>query len=415
MPPVTPGGGRGRAAPTRRVPGVLAVDTDVEVLEAIFSSLGGQGCHVRGATSVDEALDALTASSFDLVLLDRDLERASDGRLLAELSRYPAQTVSLIILAGPFPGATVEALRRGAYDCLVKPLEPDLLRLTVARAIERTTLARTTRELVEELEIANVDLKTAGQELQRRVDYATRDLRAKVDELDRVRMELEDARRQRDNYIHIVAHELSGPLTAVEGYAEILGDACAPREVQPRASAVIRAETRRMARLVEDLAGAATSADSLSLDMARCDLVDVVSQQVELARVLSSVHSVMAALPRERMLVWCDRDRLGQVVFNLLSNALKYADGGDVQVSVTADEQCVRVRVADSGPGIPPDKIEAIFEPRVRLVANGPDQPGGSGLGLYVARRIAEAHRGSLRAESSPSGATFLLTLPLAV
>lgn len=414
MLPMTPGGERGRAAPTHRVPGVLAIHPENQVLEMVLNTLGSQGYDVRTAASLQEGLAALAASNFDLVLVDRDLERASNGRLVVELSRYPAQTVSLIILTSPEPGVTVEALRRGAYDCLVKPFEPDLLRVTVARAVERTTLARTTRELVEELEVANLELRMAGQELHRRIDEATRDLVVKVEELNRVRLELEEARRQRDDYIHVVAHELAGPLTAVEGYAEILGDRRSVRRAHPRASAVIRAETRRMARLVEDLAGTAQSADSLSLDLGRCDLVDIVSEQIELARVLSSAHSVTAALPRERVPVWCDRDRIGQVVFNLLSNALKYSAGGEVRVAVTADEHSARVSVADSGPGIPPDQTDAIFELRVRLVGSGPDQPGGSGLGLYVARQIARAHRGNLHAESSSEGATFHLSLPLA-
>ena len=82
--------------------------------------------------------------------------------------------------------------------------------------------------------------------------------------------------------------------------------------------------------------------------------------------------------------------------------------------TLTADQQLARVSVIDAGRGIPSDQLEAIFEPHVRLVTDGPDQPPGSGLGLYVARRIAQAHRGSLRAESNGSGATFILSLPLA-
>jgi signal transduction histidine kinase len=407
MPPKTPGGGCWRAVASRREPAVLAIDPHSEVLEAIVCSLGGQGYRLAFATSIDEAVYALQASSFEVVLVDQAMERASQGRLFAEISRYPPQTISMIMLARPHPDATLNALRRGAYDCVIKPFEPDLLQVTVARAIERTALARTTRELVEELEAAN-------EHLQRRIDDATHDLRAKVDELDRVRLELEAARRQRDEFIRVIAHELAGPLTAVEGYAEILCDRHMPRDVQPRASAVIRAETRRMARLVEDLTESAESPDTPSLDLGRCDLVELVGEQLELARALSLRHSLSAELPHREVLVWCDRDRLGQVVFNLLSNALKYSDGGEVHVSLTADSQFARVSVVDAGRGIPPEQLETIFEPHVRLVADGPGQPCGSGLGLYVARRLAEAHRGSLRAESNGTGAKFILTLPLA-
>src|SRR5438132_14302418 len=151
MPPKTSGGGRWRTVNLRREPGVLAIDTQFEALEAVVASLGGQGYRLSFATRIDEAVWGLQTSSFDVVLADEDLERSSEGRLFAEISRYPPQTISLIMLARPHPEATLNELRRGASDCAAKPIQRDLLRVTVARAIERTTLARTTRELVEGL------------------------------------------------------------------------------------------------------------------------------------------------------------------------------------------------------------------------------------------------------------------------
>jgi signal transduction histidine kinase len=397
----------------RRVPGVLAVDNDPSSLRTIAASLGRYGYRVSAADSIDEALRCLERSTFDCVLVDQELELASEGRLLAQLSRYPAQTVSLIVLTRPRVSSAVDALRRGAYDYLSKPVDPDLLRVTIARAIERATLARTTRELLEEVEAANAELRAAGQQLQRRVEEATRDLRAKVEELDRARDELETARRQRDEFIRVIAHELGGPLTAVEGYATMLCEDDLPEELRRRAAAVIRSETRRMARLVDDLASPAHSPDELDLKLTWCDLVEVVLEQVELARALSPDHPILVDMPSGGILARCDRDRVGQVVFNLLSNALKYSRSGDIRVRVRVKRRNAQVSVIDSGPGIPPDRLEAIFEPHVRLVQPGEGQPRGSGLGLYVAREIAEAHGGDLRAESNGSGASFTLSLPL--
>src|SRR5437660_3656847 len=190
------------------MPAVLAVDTAPATLDAVVAGLGTQGYELTIATTVTEGLRSLRAGTFDCVLLDEELEQRSRGRLSAELSRYPAETVSLIILGRGPETSRLRALRRGAFDCIAKPFEPDLLRLTVGRAIERISLARTTRELLEELDTANSELRFSLQQLQIRVEEATRDLRAKVEALDRARQELEEARRQRDEFIHVIAHEL---------------------------------------------------------------------------------------------------------------------------------------------------------------------------------------------------------------
>jgi signal transduction histidine kinase len=394
------------------MPAVLAVDPAREVLETVVNSLSDQGYDLCIARTIEEALGSLRTTTFDCVLIDADLEQSSDGHFRGELSRYPAETVAVIILGGGGGQSRLQALRRGAFDCIAKPFEPDLLRLMVARAIERTSLARTMRELLDELETANAELSAAREHLQRRVEEATLDLRAKVDELNRARQELEDARRQRDEFIHVIVHELSGPLTAVEGYAELLGEQSAASQVARRAAAVIRAEARRMGRLVQDLARSTEIADELTLELGTCDLVELVEEQVELARALSPGQVILTDVPSSTLETRCDRIRIGQVVFNLLSNAVKYSAGRDIRVRLRADGATAEVRVTDRGPGIPGDWLETIFEPRVRLIEPGAGQPSGSGLGLYVARRLAEAHGGSLHAECDGPGATFVLRLP---
>jgi signal transduction histidine kinase len=398
------------------MPAVLAVDPEPELLGTVVSSLNDQGYALSSARTVEEALGSLRTTTFDCVLVDEDLEQSADGQLRGELSRYPAGTVAVIVLARGGGQSRLRALQRGAFDCIAKPFEPDLLRLMVARAIERTSLARTLRELLDELEMANAELRASREHLQRRVEEATLDLRAKVDELDRARRQLEDARRQRDEFIHVIAHELSGPLTAVEGYAALLGDQSASSQVARRAAAVIRAEARRMGRLVQDLVHSTEVADELGLELGTCDLVELVEEQVELARALSPGQVILTDVPGSSLETRCDRVRIGQVVFNLLSNAVKYSGGRDIRVRLRGEGETAEVRVIDRGPGIPGDQLEAIFEPRVRLIrANDANtQPSGSGLGLYVARRLAEAHGGSLHAESDGPGATFVLRLPRA-
>jgi signal transduction histidine kinase len=375
--------------PEPNAPRVLALDPDRRVLEAIADGLKGQGCEVTLATSADEGRRLLQSATFCCVLIDHDLERESNGGLRSELERYPAQTVALILMGSPSQVSVAQALGSGAYDYLPKPVETDLLRLTVARAVERASLARTMRELLEELDLANADL-------QQRVERATSDL--------------QQAHRQREEFIHVIAHELGAPLTAVRGYAEMLGDPTVPPAVHRRARAVIIAETRRMARLVQDL----TQGPQFELDVGACDLAAVVREQVELVRAQAG-ERLELRLPDRPVPLLADRDRLAQVVANLLSNALKYAPNGPIRVGLAVEGDHVQLDVVDQGPGIPPDRREAIFDARVRLVtAASADQPSGAGLGLHVVRQIVERHGGRVWADSvGTAGARFSVWLPL--
>jgi signal transduction histidine kinase len=120
--------------------------------------------------------------------------------------------------------------------------------------------------------------------------------------------------------------------------------------------------------------------------------------------------SVVEPLP----LVRGDRDRLRQLLLNLLSNAAKYTVAGDeIEVRAAADNGAVLVSVEDHGPGVPPEQQRLVFEKFGRVNSGGRSKPG-AGLGLFIARSIAEAHGGTLDVRSDPgSGATFTIRLPI--
>jgi signal transduction histidine kinase len=144
-----------------------------------------------------------------------------------------------------------------------------------------------------------------------------------------------------------------------------------------------------------------------------CDLTGIAREQVELARPRTERHTIRLDAPAD-LSVPCDRDRIAQLLSNLLANALKYAPDGEIRVRVWQEGREARLSVSDEGPGIPPDKAEAIFEAGQRLGNGQADQKSnGVGLGLHIARGIAEAHGGRIWVESTPGeGATFQVALP---
>ena len=179
--------------------------------------------------------------------------------------------------------------------------------------------------------------------------------------------------------------------------------------------ALIGDETSRLAELVGDVLDTSRiEAGTFSYRFEEVDLGRVVDEAVEAAALAQQevpvVASVRGALPAIRG----DRTRLRQVLGNLIDNAVKYSpDGGEVRVSAVAANGAVRIAVRDGGPGIPGDQQARIFEKFGRAEVEGGSKPG-TGLGLFIARSIAEAHGGSLDVTSGAEpGSTFTLRVPV--
>jgi signal transduction histidine kinase len=225
----------------------------------------------------------LARDDFDVVLVDYVLAlRAGDGRdsLLGEVRRYPPMTVALILTGGAGEVSMRHVLREGAADHVLKPYDPEVLKAIVGRAIERVAVTRSIRALTEDLDEANAQLRAASDALQRRVEEATAALGEKVAALRKANRQLADANRrleaahrEREEFVSMIAHELGNPLTAVSGYIEFIGRPGVPPAAQERARATVLSETKRMARLIEDLADAARLASGrFQIRLARCDL-----------------------------------------------------------------------------------------------------------------------------------------------
>jgi signal transduction histidine kinase len=327
-----------------------------------------------------------------------------------------AQAVTLVLTGYASLQSAIGALREGAYDYLIKPCDVEKMKATVARAVESGSLARSLRQRLAELDAANTKLESFNEELRRRVQEATSELALKVTELDHARHRLEEEQHRREEFISMIAHELGQPLTTISGYAQLLGRSNASAEVQERVRAAILSQTRRVARLVQDLADVAhLAAGRFCIYPFQTDLARLVEEQVELAPGPGGTATILVDVSPVAVPVGCDHDRIAQAVSNFLSNALKYAPGAEIRVSLRVDDHWAIVAVADRGPGIAADDLMTVFEQLVRLPSNHKERLKGMGLGLYIARAIIEAHGGQIWAASAGpnQGTTSTFTLPL--
>lgn len=238
-----------------------------------------------------------------------------------------------------------------------------------------------------------------------------RRLRAAREEQERLRR----INEAQEEFISIVSHELRTPVAGVLGFLETSLDHWGALSDADRRTTVRRAavNARRLQALTRDVLDTqSVESGQLAYSFESVDLVDEARTVVAAAVALYDDRPIEVSLRNEPITVAGDPDRLQQVLTNLIDNAHSNAPPGTViEVSTSTDEQHALVSVRDHGPGLPPDGLERVFD---KFVRTGSSSVAGTGLGLYICRRIIEAHRGRIWAENAPGGgAVFTFRIPL--
>jgi len=265
--------------------------------------------------------------------------------------------------------------------------------------------------------IASGELDARVGDLGPRADVETVAL---ADSIDHMAASLEVARGSQREFLLSVSHDLRTPLTSIRGYAEAIVDDAAPDP--KRAAGVILAESTRLGRLVSDLLDLTRmEAHQFTLALGPVDLVAAARAAVAEGVPAATAAGIAIDLRAVdgQILVSADADRLGQVLANLVENAVRYASS-QVRVDLRSAADQVRVTVTDDGPGIAPEDLDRVFD---RFFADRPspetprNRPRGSGLGLTISRELVVAMGGTLVAgpghEPDGSGTTMTVVFPL--
>lgn len=211
-----------------------------------------------------------------------------------------------------------------------------------------------------------------------------------------------------------IAHELRTPLTVLKADLESLEDGLL--EAQPSVFRRLVGEVDLLERLVQDLRLLSLAeAGELRLNKQACDLAEVCSAVMEAFRFQAESKQVQLLSHLEPVALHTDPERIQQVLFNLLANALRYTPvGGSIAMRLSTQAQMARLEVQDSGPGIPPEHLAHVFDRFYRTDGARRRDAGGSGLGLAIAKALVEAHGGRIEASNRPQGgALFAIILPL--
>jgi signal transduction histidine kinase len=375
--------------PDDRAP-ILMVDDLPANLLALSAVLEPLGHELVCARSGAEGLRLALGREFAVILMDVQMPTIDGFQTTRLIKDHPKIRHVPIIFLTALDQDTSYILRGyefGAVDYLVKPFRPEILRSKVSVFVElflRREQIRRQAELLHAEQLARAEAE------------------AKI--------------TAREEILAIVSHDLRNPisaaLTTTEYFrrrAKLVGDG----GVQHQTEILLRA-LDRMDRLVKNLLDASRiEADRLHVDKQRHNVVDVLSQAMDVLVPVAAEKSqqLSCSAPDAALSISCDRDRIYQVLSNLVGNAIKFSpEGSTIQLVVVARDAEIEFQVSDAGPGVSPADLPQIFD---RYWQAAGETRRGLGLGLAIAKGIVQAHGGRIWADSQLGvGSTFHFTLP---
>ncbi|HET9580841.1 MAG TPA: GAF domain-containing sensor histidine kinase [Usitatibacter sp.] len=295
--------------------------------------------------------------------------------------------------------------------------------LANARAHERM------RQLLEEIQAQNEEIQAQVEEIQaqgEQLQAQNEELQSQQEQIaesnDRLRRqagELTHADERKNEFLGLLAHELRNPLAAISNSIFMLGHPGVQPAQAAKARAVIERQMKHLTRMIDDLLDVTRiSRGKLRLQREGLDLAQLVRDCVEDHRraIENAGLELRIEVPPEKVPVFGDRTRLGQVLSNLLNNAVKFTErGGRIEVRVEREPAQARLRVIDTGIGIDGELLQQLFEPFSQGESAHTRPNAGLGLGLALARALVEMHGGGIEAHSAGrhAGSEFVVTLPL--
>jgi signal transduction histidine kinase len=413
--PGSPPGSSGSVEPTPpnepgREPLVLVVEDTAEVNRFIRSVLAPR---YRTASASDgrEGLDLARSLRPDLIVTDLRMPQLSGLELVREL-RADGDLTPVIVLTGHADEQIHQSvLRAGAQDYLTKPFSPDELR---ARVSNQVTLKRARDVLQSELSSRSEDVSALAAELSRR----KRELKTTLAAMQVALSQAERAAVARSAFLNMVSHELRTPLNGLQLQLRLLrgGRGQPLTEKQQETVGQMTGTLGRLKELVDAVVEyTRVQSGRLELHIEPFDLPALCRQTTE--ELQPQAHhkglELRCDMPAGLPPLQSDRRLVQLILVHLVTNAIKFTEQGSIVVAAEGDAQEQRLSVADTGPGIPKEQQQLVFEPFEQLTPIRQKHVPGMGLGLAVAKELVSALGGRIELRSEPgAGSTFRVLLP---
>lgn len=376
---------------------ILVVDDEKEIrdfLSKALTILGG--FKVEVAADGEEALRRINEDKFDLVLTDLKMPKIDGLQLIKEISQKRPEILMVLMTGHGTIDSAIEAMKEGASDYITKPLNIDEMILRLKKVLVEKQRFLKMKDYIEQLERANKELKR----------------------IDQVKSE----------FVSIASHELRTPLASIKNAIQLIlkGKTGEINEAQNKFLTMADRNINRLTNILNSL-----------LDLSRIESgrINMKFQNVQLKDLIELTATSMQPQADEKSInikldipqslpdVYGDPEKIEQILVNLIGNAIKFTpNGGSIQVSARpfykeGDSDhggMVSISVKDTGPGIPKEHLEAIFEKFHQVEDSIHRATGGTGLGLAITKGLVEAHYGKIWVESElGKGSIFTFTLPI--
>lgn len=288
--------------------------------------------------------------------------------------------------------------------------------------IRLAALVRNRDDVAARLKASESNLIKANEELEQRVQERTQEIKAKVSELIAAKKMAEASNEAKSSFLANMSHEIRTPLTAILGFAEILFDSDTPLADKRRAMQVIRKNGALLTNIIDDILDLAkVEAGKIVIEPKTLDLAELIDDVAATAGIKCQPKSITFRIEVDNSVpdhIETDGVRLKQILNNIIGNAIKFTDQGEVSVYIDRDDQnpnLLRISVSDTGAGIDESHRSALFSPFTQADASSTRRHGGTGLGLALSRRLAIALGGNVHLKKSVLGygSTFVVTVAI--
>ncbi|HUQ07301.1 MAG TPA: response regulator [Kofleriaceae bacterium] len=397
---------------------VLAIDDSPTYLDALGTQLQREGYDVVLARSGEEGLELLASQPVDCILLDLVMPGLSGEETCRRIKQsLESRDIPLIMVTSLDDRAAMLAgINAGADDFVAKGNDFEILKARLRAQLRRTQFETEHRRVREEL-VRRQSERQAEEQLHA---YALA-LEQRNRELEEARERAEQESRFKSRFLANMSHELRTPLNAVIGFSELLveGTAGPLSAMQGEFVSNVLQGGRHLLALVNDILDLSrVAAGRLKLERGWHPLGDVLEAARSLAQPLLRGRNQTLAIELDAAvpLLWIDPLRIRQVVFNFVSNAIKFSPPGSaIQLNAALEEGHVHVRCIDHGIGIAAADLPRLFQEFERIESGASAGIKGTGLGLALSRQLVELHGGSVDVTSTPGqGSTFSFALALA-
>lgn len=388
---------------------ILVADDNSFMRDFVQKELSGKGYQVKTVEDGSKAISALKKEEYDIFLTDLEMPSLNGIAAIRAAKKISPDVISIIMTGYASLESSIQGLKLGAYDYLIKPFSAELLHLVVEKGIYKKKIEEENKELVEELKLANKELKEQNEKLEIiQHEMIEKHKLASVGQL-----------------AGGIAHEINNPLGAVSTYNQLM-----IRQLEQGAFDKIKGledfkkylhqmdeEINRIAKTVTNLLVFARRKEF------KIDLVDinkVVQDTIELTYYQSSKNNIeiVSKLASNLPFISADGEKLQEALVNIIVNAIQsMPDGGQLNISSKAvgmdknkKTKSIQLTFSDTGNGINKDDLEKLFNPFFTTKKVG----AGVGLGLSISYSIIDKHNGNMQVESKVGkGTKFIINLPV--